>query len=113
MFEIIFLGWADWDKREVGESRISEEGGASPEGSPRPRASWGRMSLSPRVSPPQRPPRPEYRAPFLQSAQVLFSHRYFDYLGNAIALGNLVSISVFLVLDADVLPGDRDDFVLG
>ncbi|XP_039091381.1 two pore calcium channel protein 2 isoform X2 [Hyaena hyaena] len=61
----------------------------------------------------KRPPRPEYRSPFLQSAQVLFSHRYFDYLGNFIALGNLVSISVFLVLDADVLPDDRDDFVLG
>ncbi|VFV44621.1 two pore calcium channel protein 2 [Lynx pardinus] len=61
----------------------------------------------------ERPPRPEYRSPFLRSAQFLFSHRYFDYLGNLIALGNLVSISVFLVFDADVLPGDRDDFVLG
>ncbi|XP_032450834.1 two pore calcium channel protein 2 isoform X3 [Lynx canadensis] len=61
----------------------------------------------------ERPPRPEYRSPFLRSTQFLFSHRYFDYLGNLIALGNLVSISVFLVFDADVLPGDRDDFVLG
>ncbi|XP_058545935.1 two pore channel protein 2 isoform X2 [Neofelis nebulosa] len=61
----------------------------------------------------ERPPRPEYRSPFLRRAQFLFSHRYFDYLGNLIALGNLVSISVFLVFDADVLPGDRDDFVLG
>ncbi|XP_045342171.1 two pore channel protein 2 isoform X2 [Leopardus geoffroyi] len=61
----------------------------------------------------ERPPRPEYWSPFLRSAQFLFSHRYFDYLGNLIALGNLVSISVFLVFDADVLPGDRDDFVLG
>ncbi|XP_034502159.1 two pore calcium channel protein 2 isoform X2 [Ailuropoda melanoleuca] len=59
------------------------------------------------------PPRPEYLSPFLQRAQFLFSHRYFDYLGNFIALGNLVSISVFLVVDADVLPEDRDDFVLG
>ncbi|XP_025771228.1 two pore calcium channel protein 2, partial [Puma concolor] len=41
----------------------------------------------------ERPPRPEYRSPFLRSAQFLFSHRYFDYLGNLIALGNLVSIS--------------------
>ncbi|XP_053755324.1 two pore channel protein 2 isoform X3 [Panthera pardus] len=61
----------------------------------------------------ERPPLPEYRSPFLRSAQFLFSHRYFDYLGNLIALGNLVSISVFLVFDADVLPRDRDDFVLG
>nr|XP_023510382.1 two pore calcium channel protein 2 isoform X1 [Equus caballus] len=61
----------------------------------------------------QHPPRPEYRSPFLRSAQFLFSHRYFDYLGNLVALGNLVSICVFLVRDADVLPGDRDDFVLG
>ncbi|XP_032270432.1 two pore calcium channel protein 2 isoform X2 [Phoca vitulina] len=59
------------------------------------------------------PPRPEYPSPFLRSAQFLFSHRYFDYLGNLIALGNLLSISVFLVVDADVLPEDRDDFVLG
>ncbi|XP_064432128.1 two pore channel protein 2 isoform X4 [Mirounga angustirostris] len=59
------------------------------------------------------PPRPEYLSPFLQSAQFFFSHRYFDYLGNLIALGNLLSISVFLVVDADVLPEDRDDFVLG
>ncbi|KAB0391615.1 hypothetical protein E2I00_008294, partial [Balaenoptera physalus] len=59
------------------------------------------------------PPRPEYWSPFLQSAQFLFSHRYFDYLGNLMALGNLVTICVFLVLDADVLPEDRDDFVLG
>ncbi|KAF5920887.1 hypothetical protein HPG69_016685 [Diceros bicornis minor] len=77
------------------------------------------------------PPQPEYRSPFLRSAQFLFGHRYFDYLGNLVALGNLVSICVsaalgrageppsvlalqaFLVKDADVLPTDRDDFVLG
>uniref|UniRef100_A0A2K5NHC5 Two pore channel protein 2 n=1 Tax=Cercocebus atys TaxID=9531 RepID=A0A2K5NHC5_CERAT len=59
------------------------------------------------------PPRPEYQSPFLQSAQFVFGHYYFDYLGNLIALANLVSICVFLVLDADVLPAERDDFVLG
>lgn len=105
----------------------------------------------------QHPPRPEYQSPFLQSAQFVFGHYYFDYLGNLIALANLVSIcvsadlpqswpgsacshppctgacpaclarrcagpagepsalalQVFLVLDADVLPVERDDFVLG
>ncbi|XP_028335118.1 two pore channel protein 2 isoform X2 [Physeter macrocephalus] len=61
----------------------------------------------------EHPPRPEYRSPFLQSAQFLFGHHYFDYLGNLMALGNLVTICVFLVLDADVLPEDRDDSVLG
>uniref|UniRef100_A0A8C2W380 Two pore channel protein 2 n=1 Tax=Chinchilla lanigera TaxID=34839 RepID=A0A8C2W380_CHILA len=61
----------------------------------------------------EHPPRPQYQSPFLQTAQFLFSHHYFDYLGNVIALSNLVSICVFLVLDADVLPGNRDDFVLG
>ncbi|XP_007466035.1 PREDICTED: two pore calcium channel protein 2 [Lipotes vexillifer] len=61
----------------------------------------------------EHPPRPEYQSPFLQSAQFLFGHHYFDYLGNLMALGNLVTICVFLVLDADVLPEDRDDFVLG
>ncbi|XP_074227671.1 two pore channel protein 2 isoform X8 [Camelus bactrianus] len=59
------------------------------------------------------PPRPEYRSPFLRSAQFVFSHRYFNYLGNFMALGNLVTICAFLVLDADVPPEDRDDFVLG
>nr|XP_048314218.1 two pore channel protein 2 isoform X2 [Myodes glareolus] len=61
----------------------------------------------------EHPPKPQYRSPFLQSAQFIFSHRYFDYLGNVIALGNLLSICVFLVLDSDLLPGERDDFVLG
>ncbi|XP_054950615.1 two pore channel protein 2 isoform X4 [Pan paniscus] len=61
----------------------------------------------------EHPPRPEYQSPFLQSAQFLFGHYYFDYLGNLIALANLVSICVFLVLDADVLPAERDDFILG
>uniref|UniRef100_A0A8C6CFI9 Two pore channel protein 2 n=1 Tax=Monodon monoceros TaxID=40151 RepID=A0A8C6CFI9_MONMO len=61
----------------------------------------------------EHPPRPEYRSQFLQSAQFLFGHHYFDYLGNLMALGNLVTICVFLVLDAHVLPKDRDDFVLG
>lgn len=105
--------------------------------------------------PPQHPPRPEYQSPFLQSAQFLFGHRCFDYLGNAVVLANLVSIcvsagcprlapsgsplwpgrslgeasggslgeasgeplcsasQVFLVRDADVLPRNRDDFILG
>ncbi|KFO28307.1 Two pore calcium channel protein 2 [Fukomys damarensis] len=61
----------------------------------------------------EHPPRPQYQSPFLQTAQFLFGHHYFDYMGNVIALGNLASICVFLVQDADVLPGNRDDFVLG
>lgn len=61
----------------------------------------------------EHPPRPQYQSPFLQSAQFIFGHCYFDYLGNLIALGNLVFICVFLVLDTDLLPRDRDDFVLG
>ncbi|XP_042094289.1 two pore channel protein 2 isoform X1 [Ovis aries] len=61
----------------------------------------------------EHPPRPEYRSPFLRTTQFLFGHHYFDYLGNLMALGNLVTICVFLVLDAHVLPKDRDDFVLG
>lgn len=61
----------------------------------------------------ERPPKPQYQSPFLQTAQFIFSHRYFDYLGNLIALGNLLSICVFLVLDSNLLPGERNDFVLG
>ncbi|XP_045711323.1 two pore channel protein 2 isoform X2 [Phyllostomus hastatus] len=61
----------------------------------------------------EHPPPPEYRSPFLQTAQFLFGHRYFDYLGNLIVFMNLVSICVFLAIDADILPRDRDDFILG
>ncbi|CAH6793432.1 Tpcn2 [Phodopus roborovskii] len=61
----------------------------------------------------EHPPMPQYQSPFLQSAQFIFSHHYFDYLGNLIALGNLVSICVFLVLDSNLMPGERDDFALG
>ncbi|XP_053418456.1 two pore channel protein 2 isoform X2 [Nycticebus coucang] len=62
----------------------------------------------------EHPPRPQYQSPFLQNAQFFFGHHYFDYLGNLVALGNLVSICVFLVLDADGLPGDRGShFILG
>lgn len=42
----------------------------------------------------QRPPKPQYQSPFLKTAQFIFSHPYFDYLGNLIALGNLLSICV-------------------
>uniref|UniRef100_A0A8C6RA18 Two pore channel protein 2 n=1 Tax=Nannospalax galili TaxID=1026970 RepID=A0A8C6RA18_NANGA len=59
------------------------------------------------------PPRPQYQSPILQSAQFIFSHSYFDHLGNLIALGNLLSICVFLVRDSDRMPEERDDLVLG
>lgn len=42
----------------------------------------------------QRPPKPQYRSPFLQTAQFIFSHPYFNYLGNLMTLGNLLSICV-------------------
>lgn len=61
----------------------------------------------------EHPPRPRYRSPVLQRAQLACCHRCFDVLGNLVVLGNLASICVFLVLDADVLPRNRDDFVLG
>ncbi|KAM5316756.1 two pore channel protein 2 isoform 2-T2 [Glossophaga mutica] len=48
-----------------------------------------------------------------ESAQFIFGHHYFDYLGNFIVLMNLVSICVFLGIDADILPHNRDDFILG
>lgn len=61
----------------------------------------------------EHPPRPRYQSPILQRAQLVCCHRCFDTLGNLVVLGNLASICVFLVLDADVLPQNRDDFVLG
>nr|XP_033784695.1 two pore calcium channel protein 2 isoform X2 [Geotrypetes seraphini] len=61
----------------------------------------------------EHPPRPVYRAPFLQTLQLLCSHRYFNYLGNIVALANLISICVILVMDADKPGSERDDFFLG
>ncbi|XP_027711900.1 two pore calcium channel protein 2 isoform X3 [Vombatus ursinus] len=61
----------------------------------------------------EHPPRPAYPSTVLQRAQSVFGHRYFDYLGNFVAFGNIVSICVFLVIDADKLPSERDDFILG
>nr|XP_020638448.1 two pore calcium channel protein 2 [Pogona vitticeps] len=61
----------------------------------------------------ERPPMPDYQSPFLQRVQLLFSHRYFGYLGNAVALANIFSVCVVMVLDADKPPVERDDFFLG
>ncbi|KAM6158104.1 two pore channel protein 2 [Rhynchocyon petersi] len=61
----------------------------------------------------EHPPLPEYQTPFLRSAQYLFGHYYFDSLGNFIALGNLVSICMFQMLDSDIVPSDDNNFILG
>ncbi|XP_055987561.1 two pore channel protein 2 [Sorex fumeus] len=58
----------------------------------------------------EHPPKPEYQSPVLQTAQFIFSHPGFDCLGNLVALGNLVSICIFLELDADVPSGQWDNF---
>ncbi|KAG9471782.1 hypothetical protein GDO78_022855 [Eleutherodactylus coqui] len=61
----------------------------------------------------QHPPRPVYQSRCLQILQILGSHRYFDYLGNVVALANLLSICVVLMIDAEKSGSDRDDFSLG
>ncbi|XP_053244827.1 two pore channel protein 2 [Podarcis raffonei] len=61
----------------------------------------------------ERPPRPDYQSPFLQRIQIVFGHRYFGYLGNAVAVANVLSVCVVMVLDADKQPAARDDFFLG
>uniref|UniRef100_A0A8D0B9V1 Two pore channel protein 2 n=1 Tax=Salvator merianae TaxID=96440 RepID=A0A8D0B9V1_SALMN len=61
----------------------------------------------------ERPPKPEYQSPCLQRVQLVFGHRYFGYLGNAVALANVFSVCVILVIDADKSPATRDDFFLG
>ncbi|NWI23754.1 TPC2 protein, partial [Sula dactylatra] len=61
----------------------------------------------------QHPPSPEYRSHFMQKMQFAFGHRYFGYLGNVVALANIISICVVLVMDADKEPSERDDFFLG
>ncbi|XP_065539511.1 two pore channel protein 2 isoform X3 [Lathamus discolor] len=61
----------------------------------------------------QHPPSPEYQSQFMQKMQFAFGHPYFGYLGNVVALANIVSICVVLVLDADKQPSKRDDFFLG
>uniref|UniRef100_A0A8C5Q958 Two pore channel protein 2 n=1 Tax=Leptobrachium leishanense TaxID=445787 RepID=A0A8C5Q958_9ANUR len=59
------------------------------------------------------PPQPHYETRFLQILQMIGSHRFFDYFGNLVALANLVSICVILMVDADKAGVDRDDFILG
>uniref|UniRef100_A0A8C3L019 Ion transport domain-containing protein n=1 Tax=Chrysolophus pictus TaxID=9089 RepID=A0A8C3L019_CHRPC len=59
------------------------------------------------------PPSPEYRSHFMRKMQFAFGHPYFGYLGNVVALANIVSICVVLVLDADKQPSERDDYFLG
>uniref|UniRef100_A0A8B9NSL3 Ion transport domain-containing protein n=1 Tax=Apteryx owenii TaxID=8824 RepID=A0A8B9NSL3_APTOW len=59
------------------------------------------------------PPSPEYQSHFMRKIQLAFGHPYFGYLGNVVALANIVSICVVLVMDADKQPSERDDFFLG
>ncbi|XP_068117739.1 two pore channel protein 2 [Hyperolius riggenbachi] len=61
----------------------------------------------------QHPPRPVYQSRFLQGLQNIGSHHFFDYLGNVVALANLISICAVLMVDAEKSGGDRDDFSLG
>ncbi|NXI04515.1 TPC2 protein, partial [Pachycephala philippinensis] len=61
----------------------------------------------------QHPPSPEYQSYFMQKLQFAFGHPYFGYLGNVVALANIISICVVLVMDADKQPSERDDFFLG
>ncbi|NWV31548.1 TPC2 protein, partial [Grantiella picta] len=61
----------------------------------------------------QHPPSPEYQSHFMQKMQFTFGHPYFGYLGNVVALANIISICVVLVIDADKQPSERDDFFLG
>ncbi|XP_019332292.1 two pore channel protein 2 isoform X2 [Alligator mississippiensis] len=61
----------------------------------------------------QHPAKPEYQSPFLQKMQFAFGHPYFSYTGNVVALANIISICVVLVIDADKQPSERDDFFLG
>uniref|UniRef100_A0A8C0GHM1 Two pore segment channel 2 n=1 Tax=Chelonoidis abingdonii TaxID=106734 RepID=A0A8C0GHM1_CHEAB len=61
----------------------------------------------------QHPPTPEYQSSFLQKVQFAFGHRFFGYLGNVVALANIISICVILVMDADKQLSERDDFFLG
>ncbi|XP_069821315.1 two pore channel protein 2 isoform X2 [Dendropsophus ebraccatus] len=61
----------------------------------------------------QHPPQPVYQSRFLQVLQVIGSHRYFDYLGNLVALANLLSICAVLMIDAEKSASERDDFNLG
>ncbi|NXD09553.1 TPC2 protein, partial [Nothocercus nigrocapillus] len=61
----------------------------------------------------QHPHSPEYQSRFMQKLQFVFGHPYFGYLGNVVALANIISICVVLVMDADKQPSERDDFFLG
>ncbi|XP_056383547.1 two pore channel protein 2 isoform X2 [Hyla sarda] len=61
----------------------------------------------------QHPPQPVYQSRFPQVLQIIGSHQYFDHLGSVVALANLLSICVVLMVDAEKSGSDRDDFFLG
>lgn len=42
----------------------------------------------------QHPSSPEYQSRFMQKMQFAFGHPYFGYLGNVVALANIISICV-------------------
>ncbi|XP_067850230.1 two pore channel protein 2 isoform X2 [Heptranchias perlo] len=59
------------------------------------------------------PPKPVYRSSFLQKLQIVFSHRFADYVGNLIVAVHLTCIFVALVLDAEKPISERDGFFFG
>ncbi|XP_028649626.1 two pore channel protein 2 isoform X1 [Erpetoichthys calabaricus] len=60
----------------------------------------------------QHPAMPEYQNACLRKLQVIFSHRYFNLFGNAVALINVICISAALVIFADKALSKSDDYFL-
>ncbi|KAM3625821.1 uncharacterized protein V6R79_018104 [Siganus canaliculatus] len=60
----------------------------------------------------EHPPLPQYRSPFLQRLQLIFSHYFLTILGNAVALANVMCICTFLVLNSNKSTVERDNFAM-
>lgn len=94
VFAMISSGWVGWDRGEKGGKKSNPGIGGYGRCWARHGRGCRRAHVPERAFPQQHPPWPQYQSPFLQSAQFLFGHLYFDYLGNLIVLANLVSICV-------------------
>ncbi|XP_054591240.1 two pore channel protein 2 isoform X3 [Nothobranchius furzeri] len=58
----------------------------------------------------EHPPLPQYSSPGLRRLQVIFSHRYLTLLGNVLALANVTSICIILVLNSEKSTTERDNY---
>ncbi|KAI8506695.1 Two pore calcium channel protein 2 [Branchiostoma belcheri] len=59
-----------------------------------------------------RPPLPAFRHSWLQFLQKMIAHRYFEYLCCAVALSNILTVSILLTIEYDQLNATNSDLEL-